>query len=53
MEEIIQWFTVLNAGESTRRIRTENREVSLAVWSYSETARRAVSVEWPALKPDW
>ena len=42
-----------NAADRSRSIRTEEREFALAAWSDSVTARRAVSVEWPALNPDW
>ena len=34
-------------------MRTEEREAACAVWRDSLTARSAVSVEWPGLKPDW
>ena len=41
------------AAERSRRIRTEEREAVCAVCRDSLTARSAVSVEWPGLKPDW
>ena len=34
-------------------MRTEERKAACAVWRDSLTARSAVSVEWPGLKPDW
>ena len=39
--------------ERSRRMRTEEREAACAVCRDSLTARSAVSVEWPGLKPDW
>ena len=32
---------------------TDDLEASLADWRAVVTDRRAVSVEWPVLKPDW
>jgi len=49
----VEWSTVSNAAERSRRIRTEEREAARAAWSDSLTERSAVSVEWPGLKPDW
>ena len=49
----IWWLTVSKAAERSRRMRTEEREAACAVWRDSLTARIAVSVEWPGLKPDW
>ena len=48
----IEWFTMSKAAERSRRIRTEEREAACAVCRDSLTARSAVSVEWPGLKPD-
>ena len=53
VERRIWWSTVSNAADRSRSIRTEEREFALAAWSDSVTARRAVSVEWPGLNPDW
>jgi hypothetical protein len=41
----IWWFTVSNAADRSRRMRTDERD--------SVTTRRAVSVECAFLKPDW
>ena len=48
----VWWFTVSNAAERSRRTSTDEREEALAARSDSDTARRAVSVEWAVLKPD-
>ena len=32
---------------------TDDLEAALADWRTVMTDRRAVSVEWPVLKPDW
>ncbi len=39
-----------NAVKRSNRMTTEERQASLAVWSSSFVARRAVSVVWPPLK---
>ena len=49
----IWWLTMSKAAERSRRMRTEEREAACAVWRDSLSARSAVSVEWPGLKPDW
>ena len=45
------WSTVSKAAETSRTIRTEEREAAHAR-SDSLTERSAVSIEWPGLKPD-
>ena len=49
----IWWFTVSNAADRSRRMRTDERDEALAARRDSVTARRAVSVECVFLKPDW
>ena len=49
----IWWLIVSKAAERSRRMRTEEREAACPVWRDYLTARSAVSVEWPGLKPDW
>ena len=49
----IWWFTVSNAADRSRRMRTDERDEALAARRDSVTARRAVSVECAFLKPDW
>ena len=49
----IEWLTVSKAAERSRRMRTEERVAACAVWRDSLTARSAVSVECPGLKPGW
>ena len=48
----IWWFTVSNAADRSRRMRTDERDEALAAWRDTITARRAVSVECAVLKPD-
>ena len=45
-------FTVSNAGNRSRRMRTDQKDEALAARRDSVTARRAVSVECAFLKPD-
>ena len=45
-------FTVSNAADRSRRMRTDEREGALAARRDSVTARRAVSVECAVVKPD-
>ena len=47
----IWWFTVSNAADRLRRMRTDERDE--AARRDSVTARRAISVECAFLKPDW
>ena len=49
----IWWFTVSNAADRSRRMRTDERDEALAARRDSVTARRAFSVECAFLKPDW
>ena len=49
----IWWFTVTNAADRSRRMRTDERDEALAARRDSVTKRRAVSVECAFLKPDW
>ena len=49
----IWWFTVSNAADRLRRMRTDERDKALAARRDSVIARRAVSVECAFLKPDW
>ncbi len=41
------------AADISSKMSTENLEAALAGLRASVTERRAVSVEWPLLKPDW
>ena len=41
----IWWFTVSNAADRSRRMRTDERDEALAARRDSVTARRAVSVD--------
>lgn len=45
------WLTVTNAG--SRKIETDDSLVDHAACSFSATAKKAVSVDSAALKPDW
>ena len=49
----IWWFTMSNAADRSRRMRTDERDEALAARRDSVAARRAVSVECVFLKPDW
>ena len=49
----IWWFTVSNAADRSRRMRTDERDEALAAQGAPFTAKRAVSVECAFLKPDW
>ena len=49
----IWWYSVSNAAEWSRRMRTDERDEALAAQRDSVTARRAVSLECASLKPDW
>ena len=48
----IWWFTVLNAADRSRRMRTDEMDEALAARSDSVTTRSAVSVEHAGLQPD-
>ncbi len=42
-----------NAADISSRMRTDDLESAFAIRRASVTDSRAVSVEWPLLKPDW
>ncbi len=49
----IWWLTVSKAADRSSKMSTEDLEAALASLRASVTESRAVSVEWPLLKPDW
>ncbi len=49
----IWWLTVSKAADRSSKMSTEDLESALASLRASVTKSRAVSVEWPLLKPDW
>ncbi len=53
MDMRIWWLTVSNAADRSSKMSTEDLEAALASLRASVTESRAVSVEWPLLKPDW
>ncbi len=48
----IWWLTVSKAADRFSKMSTEDLEAALASLRASVTESRAVSVEWPLLKPD-
>ena len=46
-------LTVSNVADRSSRLMTDDLEAALADGRAVVTDRRAVSVEWPVLKPDW
>ena len=46
-------MTMSNPADRSSRMMTDDLKAALAVWRAVVTDRRAVSVEWPVLKPDW
>ena len=53
LESRIWWLTVSNTAERSSRMMTDDLEAALADWRAVVIERRAVSVQWPVLKPDW
>ncbi len=48
----IWWLIVSKAADRSSKMSTEDLEAALASLRASVTESRAVSVEWPLLKPD-
>ncbi len=46
-------MTVSKAADRSSKISNEDLEAALSSLRISTTERKAVSVEWPLLKPDW
>jgi hypothetical protein len=53
VERRIWWFTVSKAVDRSRRMRTEDRDLALAVRRAFVTQRRAVSLGWVTLFEAW
>ena len=52
VERRMSWFTVSKAADKSSQIRTDDWAEAFATLNASVTDKRAVSVEWPLLKPD-
>ncbi len=49
----IWWFNCVKGSRQIQQDEYEDLEAALASLRASVTESRAVSVEWPLLKPDW